>query len=109
MNSETVHSCIRQTKAFMSRMFYRALCDYVNYKHRWGGNEKPQTKRDKEQKENFDSARQWFRDSSPDEEWILSFESVCNTLEWDPEWVRREIDQLKPADLRRVQKKCGLV
>lgn len=98
-------------KAFVSRLFFRALCDYVNYKEKWGHGRKPETKKDKDQKENFDSAKQWFEGSFEynDDDWFLSFESVCDILEWDSEWVRERLDQLTPASLRRVQKKCGFV
>jgi hypothetical protein len=109
MNYEATH-CLRELKALASRLFFRALCDYVNYKAKWGNGEEAHTKKDQDQKENFDSAKQWFNDSFDyDDDWILSFESVCDMLEWDSEWVRQKLETLEPADLRRVQKKCGLV
>jgi hypothetical protein len=35
----------------------------------------------------FDETSQWF--ASPDHDWPFAFESICDTLSIEPEWIRR--------------------
>jgi hypothetical protein len=37
-----------------------------------------------------------------------SFETMCGILGWSPDWIRRRIERLSPADLKSLGKIVGV-
>jgi hypothetical protein len=115
----------------MARMVFRALLDYVNNK-KWSNGHIPRTKRDRKCKDLYEQADIWIHgrkidvppppldienDFIPESEArliletferLMSFDSACGILGWDPDWVRKMLPGLTPEQLRRVGKRYGL-
>ena len=51
----------------------------------------------------FREAEEWIMDSSGN--WVLSFDSICNLLELDPDYLRSGLEKLK-AEARAEQRSC---
>lgn len=104
-------------KKFLTKVLYRAICDFVNYKK----------SRNNKGKQLFEEANIWIygpeprpEDSQPppDDEhppcWTLrelskadqymSFATICDILGWDTGWVRERIGRLTRADLQHIGK-----
>lgn len=115
----------------MARMVFRALLDYVNNK-KWSNGRIPRNKRDRQCKDLYEQADIWIHGRtidtpippleieddfiSEDEarvvldtfECLMSFDSACGILGWDPDWVRSMLPGLTQEQLRRVGKRYGL-
>jgi hypothetical protein len=63
---------------------------YSYRKYRWA--------RDREGKENFREAEEWIMEGSND--WIFSFNSICEILGLDPDYIRR---RLREPDARLTE------
>lgn len=97
---------LARQRRFYSKLIYRAICDIVNYKDA----AKPQDQ------EIHESAMVWMYDGvetlkcSDEMEWrrlkelddVMSFETACDTLEWDPGWVRERVKKLTKRDLAHI-------
>jgi hypothetical protein len=127
------HDELPQLRKTMARMVFRALLDYVHNK-KWANGKVPKTKRDRRCKDLFEETRAWIFDLPlPTDacgvleiegdfvseaearvildsfERLMSFESACGILGWDPDWVRSRLPALTVEQLRRVGKKHGFV
>jgi len=133
MLPQRFHDELPQLRKTMSRLVFRALCDFVHNKE-WANGKRPKTKRDRRCKDLFEEARAWIyglplpptpphsieiEDDFISEaeartvldalEHLMSFDSACGILGWDPEWVRSMLPALTPDRLRKVSKKHGFV
>jgi len=132
MLPQRFHDELPQLRNTMARMVYRALCDFVHNK-KWSNGSVPKTKRDKRCKDLYEQADIWIHGIPVDTpvppleieddfitedearivldafERLMSFDSACGILGWDPDWVRKHLPGLTPEQLRRVGKKYGLM
>jgi len=95
---------IARQKRFYSKLIYRAICDIVNYRN---------TER-REFIEHYKSAVEWMyngtdvnEDKSVQVELrvlddAMSFDTACNLLGWDPDWVRLKVKKLTKKDLEHI-------
>jgi|PlaIllAssembly_1097288.scaffolds.fasta_scaffold00866_2 hypothetical protein len=114
-----------------TRMLFRAICDYVNYR-KWS-RRRVKNRRDRTYKAYYEEARSWIfdvpaptvpeidmqvEDDIPREklgelltsmDQLMSFDTLCEVLGWDPNWIRSNIDSLSTEDLLRVGKKNGFM
>lgn len=60
--------------------------------------------RDDRGKALFREAEQWIMEESND--WIFSFENICDFLEIDPDYLRRGLRAWKESHLRRAGPRC---
>lgn len=104
-------------KKFLAKMLYRAICDFVNYKK----------SRNIKSKLLYEEARTWIYNIEADQDndqpplpdecpscWTnkelckadryMSFETICDILGWNAEWVRVRIGRLTRVDLQRIGK-----
>jgi len=132
MLPQKYHDELPPLKNAAARMIFLALMDYV-HNRRWSNGRRPKNKRDRSNKVIYEEARSWLFDSlvetcdgsdvdSEDDlsaaavagalnelEHLMSFESACGILGWDPQWLRDRIPSLNEEDLRRVAKKNGFL
>lgn len=105
-----------QLVRLLGKLVFRAICDIVN--NRGTG--------DDSKRQVHDSAYRWMyvedgydpdlvEDDSEMEaalrayDRLMSFENICGTLGWDPDWVRDETKALTKESLRRAIKNNGLM
>lgn len=131
MLPQRFHDELPQLRKTMARMVFRALLDYVNNR-KWSNGRRPKNRRDRHCKDLYEQADIWIHgreiETPPppleiednfvteDEarvileafERVMSFDSACGILGWDPGWVRRMLPNLTSEQLRRVGKRYGL-
>ena len=97
---------LARQRRFYSKLVYRAICDIVNYKDA----EKPQDR------EAHESAMVWMYngvETAKCDDWdtwrklkelvdVMSFETACSALDWDPDWVRERVKLLTKKDLAHI-------
>lgn len=97
---------LARQRRFYSKLIYRAICDIVNYRD----SIKPQDI------EVHESAMVWMYNGvetevcEDDETWqelkalddVMSFETACFALDWDPSWVREKVKLLTKKDLAHI-------
>lgn len=97
---------LARQRRFYSKLVYRAICDIVNYHDA----EKPQDR------EAHESAMVWMYngvETAKCEDWktwrslkelddVMSFETACSALDWDPDWVREKVKLLTKKDLAHI-------
>lgn len=104
-----------QLTKLLAKLVLRAICDVVNYRN----------SPDEDRRSIHDSAYRWmYVEDGYDAELVendkdlekslrkydqlMSFENICDTLGWDPDWVRERTKTLTKRQLRRVIKNNGL-
>lgn len=104
-----------QLTKLLAKLVLRAICDVVNYRNSC----------DDDRKAIHDAAYRWmYVENGYDSELVeddkekeqslrkydqlMSFENICDTLGWDPDWVRERTKTLTKRQLRRVIKNNGL-
>ena len=97
---------LARQRRFYSKLIYRAICDIVNYRDAM----KPQDR------EIHESAMVWMYNGvetskcEDEETWrrmkefddVMSFETACSALDWDPSWVREKVKGLTKKDLAHI-------
>jgi hypothetical protein len=121
------------TRNAAARIIFRALLDYV-HNRKWANSKRiPRNKRERTAKLLYEESRSWLFDNEievcsgcievennfvaqeeavrllQEFEYVMSFESACGVLGWDPGWIRKRIVSLKEEDLRRVAKRNGFL
>lgn len=104
-----------QLTKMLGKLVFRTICDIVNYRdsqnpdlrkihdaaYRWMYVEDGYDPELVEDDEDLEKALRDF-------DQLMSFESICGTLGWDPDWVRNETKALTKAALRKAIKNNGL-
>lgn len=97
---------LARQRRFYSKLIYRAICDIVNYRDAVKAQDR----------EAHESAVVWMYDGvetqmcDDEAEWkqlkelddVMSFETACSALEWDPGWVREKVKTLTKHDLAHI-------
>ena len=77
-------------KTLLSAILEEAVQDYRKYSRG----------RDLKSKSRFHEVDEWFK--RRDKKWIFSFESVCQLLDLDPEYIRRRLREAQGHDGKRA-------
>ena len=104
-----------QLSKLLGKLVFRAICDVVNYRD----SDKPG------RRAIHDAAYRWmYIEDGYDSELVvesdeleevlrgydqlMSFDSICGTLGWDPDWVREATKHMTKDQLRKAIKNNGL-
>ena len=77
-------------RSLLSAILEEAVQDYRKYSRG----------RDLKSKSRFHEVDEWFK--RRDKKWIFSFESVCQLLDLDPEYIRRRLREAQGHDGKRA-------